>query len=48
MRPRAARCLRDVIVTGRRCSEVLNLRVDCLSRYSELPMLWHYQTKVSN
>ena len=46
------RGLRDVwetiIVTGRRCSEVLNLRLDCLGRYGGLPMLWHDQTKVGN
>jgi len=46
------RGLRDawetIIVTGRRCSEVLELRLDCLGRYSGLPMLWHDQTKVGN
>ncbi|MFF4249027.1 hypothetical protein ACFYY2_31840 [Streptomyces sp. NPDC001822] len=46
------RGLRDawetIIVTGRRCSEVLKLRLDCLGRYSGLPMLWHDQTKVCN
>ena len=46
------RGLRDVwetiIVTGRRCGEVLNLRLDCLGRYGGLPMLWHDQTKVGN
>ncbi|MDN5931740.1 MAG: site-specific integrase, partial [Pseudonocardia sp.] len=46
------RGLRDawetIIVTGRRCSEVLNLRLDCLARYGGLPMLWHDQTKVGN
>jgi integrase len=46
------RGLRDawetIIVTGRRCSEVLNLRLDCLGRYGGLPMLWHDQTKVGN
>ncbi|MEV8058759.1 site-specific integrase [Streptomyces antimycoticus] len=44
------RGLRDawetIIVTGRRCSEVLKLRLDCLGRYGGLPMLWHDQTKV--
>jgi integrase len=46
------RGLRDawetIIVTGRRCSEVLNLKLDCLGRYGGLPMLWHDQTKVGN
>jgi integrase len=37
-----------IIVTGRRCSEILTLRVDCLGRYGGLPMLWHDQTKVGN
>jgi integrase len=44
--------LRDVwetiIVTGRRCGEILGLRLDCLGRYGGLPMLWHDQTKVGN
>ncbi len=39
------RGLRDawerIIVTGRRCSEVLDLRLDCLGRYGGLPMFWH-------
>jgi integrase len=46
------RGLRDawetIVATGRRCSEVLNLRLDCLGRYGGLPMLWHDQTKVGN
>ena len=46
------RGLRDawetIIVTGRRCSEVLELRLDCLGRYGGLAMLWHDQTKVGN
>ncbi|MFH9821475.1 hypothetical protein [Streptomyces sp. NPDC017230] len=37
-----------IIVTGRRCSEVLHLRLECLGRYGGLPMLWHDQTKVGN
>jgi integrase len=37
-----------IIVTGRRCSEVLKLRLDCLGRYGGLPMLWYDQTKVGN
>jgi integrase len=35
-----------IIVTGRRVSEVLKLRLDCTGRYGGLPMLWHDQTKV--
>ncbi|GAA3654835.1 hypothetical protein GCM10022224_017310 [Nonomuraea antimicrobica] len=46
------RGLRDawetIIVTGRRCGEVLQLRLDCLGRYGGLPMLWHDQTKAGN
>jgi integrase len=46
------RGLRDawetIIVTGRRCGEVLQLRLDCLGRYGRVPMLWHDQTKVGN
>jgi integrase len=46
------RGLRDawetIIVTGRRCGEVLQLRLDCLGRYGGLPMLWHDQAKVGN
>ncbi|MEE6259099.1 hypothetical protein [Plantactinospora sonchi] len=37
-----------IIVTGRRCSEVIKLRLDCLGRYGGLPMLWHDQTKAGN
>jgi integrase-like protein len=44
--------LRDVwetiVYTGRRCSEVLELRLDCIGRFHGLPMLWHDQTKVNN
>lgn len=46
------RGLRDawetIVFTGRRCSEVLTLRLDCLGRYRDLPMLWHDQTKVGH
>ena len=46
------RGLRDVweaiVCTGRRCSEVLELRLDCIGRYHGLAMLWHDQTKVGN
>ena len=37
-----------IVYTGRRCSEVLELRLDCIGRYHGLPMLWHDQTKVGN
>jgi integrase len=37
-----------IAATGRRCSEVLNLRLDCIGHYNGLPMLWHDQTKVGN
>lgn len=37
-----------IVATGRRCGEVLTLRLDCLGRYGSLPMLWHDQTKVGN
>jgi hypothetical protein len=46
------RGLRDIwetiVFTGRRCSEVVTLRLDCTGRYHGLPMLWHDQTKVGN
>jgi integrase len=46
------RGLRDVweaiVFTGRRCSEILTLRLDCTGRYGQLPILWHDQTKVGN
>ena len=34
--------------TGRRCCEVLELRLNCLGRYGNAPMLWHDQRKVGN
>lgn len=37
-----------IIVTGRRASEVIQLRLDCVGRYGGLPLLWHDQTKVGN
>ncbi|MFJ2095034.1 tyrosine-type recombinase/integrase [Streptomyces sp. NPDC087901] len=44
--------LRDIwealVVTGRRCGEVIKLRLDCIDRHNNLPMLWHDQTKVGN
>ncbi len=46
----ADRGLRDmweaIVCTGRRASEVITLRLECLGRYDGLPMLWHDQTKV--
>jgi integrase len=46
------RGLRDIwealVTTGRRSSEVRNLRLECLGRYNGLAMLWHDQTKVGN
>ncbi|WP_083933730.1 tyrosine-type recombinase/integrase [Sciscionella marina] len=46
------RGLRDIweaiVVTGRRPSEVIKLRLDCIGHYRGLPMLWHDQTKVGN
>jgi integrase len=37
-----------IILTGRRASEVIKLRWDCVGHYNGLPMLWHDQTKVGN
>ncbi len=37
-----------IVLTGRRCNEVLKLRLDCIGHYNGLPMLWHDQTKVGN
>ncbi|MFF3062738.1 tyrosine-type recombinase/integrase [Streptomyces sp. NPDC057909] len=37
-----------LVFTGRRCTEVLNLRLECVSRHGGLPLLWHDQTKVGN
>ncbi|MDG4834123.1 site-specific integrase [Solwaraspora sp. WMMD1047] len=37
-----------IVFTGRRCSEVLKLRLDCIGHYGGLAMLWHDQTKVGN
>ncbi|WP_406465011.1 hypothetical protein OH768_53720 [Streptomyces sp. NBC_01622] len=46
------RGLRDVwetlVVTGRRCSAVFNLRLECIDRHGKIPLLWHDQTKVGN
>ncbi|WP_327669551.1 MULTISPECIES: tyrosine-type recombinase/integrase [unclassified Streptomyces] len=44
------RGLRDIwesiVTTGRRASEILTLRLDCIGRYRGLPLLWHDQSKV--
>ncbi|MFE3557296.1 tyrosine-type recombinase/integrase [Streptomyces sp. NPDC059193] len=44
--------LRDVwetiVVTGRRVSEVVKVRWDCIGHYGGLAMFWHDQTKVGN
>ncbi|MFG2630663.1 tyrosine-type recombinase/integrase [Streptomyces sp. NPDC048473] len=37
-----------LVFTGRRASEVVRLRLDCVGRYGGLPLLWHDQTKVGN
>ncbi|USA01102.1 tyrosine-type recombinase/integrase [Streptomyces lydicamycinicus] len=37
-----------IVATGRRCSEVIKLRLDCIGRYRTLALLWHDQTKVGN
>ncbi|MEU1377424.1 site-specific integrase [Streptomyces triculaminicus] len=46
------RGLRDIweglVITGRRCSEVLTVRLECIGRLGGLPMFWHDQTKVGN
>lgn len=46
------RGVRDIwetlVFSGRRCGEVLNLRLECIGRYGGLPLLWHDQTKVGN
>jgi hypothetical protein len=37
-----------IVCTGRRVSEVIKVRLDCIGRYGGLPMFWHDQTKVGN
>ncbi|WP_413116064.1 tyrosine-type recombinase/integrase [Streptomyces sp. CY1] len=37
-----------IVFTGRRSTEVLELRLDCVGRLGGLPMFWHDQTKVGN
>jgi integrase len=48
----ADRGVRDVwetaVSTGRRISEVISVRWDCLGRYGGLAMFWHDQAKVGN
>ncbi|MFB8039441.1 hypothetical protein ACFC5Z_42480 [Streptomyces sp. NPDC056004] len=46
------RGLRDIwetlVVTGRRCSEVVEVGLECLGRLNGLALFWHDQTKVGN
>jgi integrase len=46
------RGLRDIwealVTTGRRCSEVLEVRMECIGRLNQIPLFWHDQTKVGN
>ncbi|MEU4226287.1 site-specific integrase [Nonomuraea sp. NPDC026600] len=48
----ADRGMRDmwtlIVATGRRASEVRELRLDCVRRVNRVPLLWHDQTKVGN
>ena len=37
-----------IAVTGRRCGEILALRLECIGRLNGLPMLWYDATKVGN
>lgn len=37
-----------LVYTGRRPSEIIQLALDCVGRYSGLPILWHDQTKLGN
>nr|WP_243876102.1 site-specific integrase [Streptomyces sp. 846.5] len=37
-----------LVLTGRRCGEVLEARLECIGRFKGLPMFWHDQTKVGN
>jgi hypothetical protein len=37
-----------IVVTGRSCREVLDLRLECIGHYGGLALLWHDQTKVGN
>ncbi|GAO06668.1 hypothetical protein TPA0598_01_10390 [Streptomyces lydicamycinicus] len=46
------RGLRDIwealVLTGRRCSEVLEARLECIGRLKGVAMFWHDQTKIGN
>lgn len=46
------RGLRDIweglVTTGRRCREVLEVRLECIGRLGGLPMFWYDATKVGN
>lgn len=37
-----------LVFTSRRCEEVLNARLNCISRHNGVPLFWHDQTKVGN
>lgn len=37
-----------LVLTGRRCMEILNLRLECIAMHGGVPFLWHDQTKVGN
>jgi len=37
-----------LVFTGRRCNEVLKLRLECVTVHRGVPFLWHDQTKVGN
>ncbi|QFZ24508.1 site-specific integrase [Saccharothrix syringae] len=46
------RGLRDVwetlVATGRRCGEVIGLKLECVEVHHGLPLLWHDQTKIGH
>ncbi|MFK0182553.1 tyrosine-type recombinase/integrase [Streptomyces xanthochromogenes] len=37
-----------LVLTGRRCGEVREVRLECVARLGGLPMFWHDQTKIGN
>ncbi|MFE3943249.1 tyrosine-type recombinase/integrase [Streptomyces sp. NPDC059118] len=41
-------CWEALVITGRRCREVLELRLECIGRLGGLPMFWYDATKVGN
>jgi integrase len=41
-------CWEALVFTGRRCTEVIELRLECIDRLNGVPMFWHDQTKVGN